>query len=158
MFAIFFGKILVLMIAGKIAKIIELAKILYHTVLSSVKPIPHMVNEMAREHWWKSRNLNDCSDGGIYMETMILRIELKSLLSEFNVLCSCRWGRHNLVKVSVWLRQSLTFFFFKRFYQFNFSGCSDHMKTSSLKHNIRKELCTFSLWVKGADEDADEPS
>ena len=51
MFAIFFGKILVLMIAGKIAKIIELAKILYHTVLSSVKPIPHMINEMAREHW-----------------------------------------------------------------------------------------------------------
>ena len=51
MFAIFFGKILVLMIAGKIAKIIELAKILYHMVLSSVKPIPHMINEMAREQW-----------------------------------------------------------------------------------------------------------
>ena len=64
-------------------------KILYH---SSVKPIPHMINEMAREQWWKSRNLNDCSDGDIYMEIMILRIELKSLLSEFNVLCSCRWG------------------------------------------------------------------
>ena len=48
--AIFFGKILFLMITGKIAKIIKLAKILYHTVLSSIKPIPHMINEMAWEH------------------------------------------------------------------------------------------------------------
>jgi len=47
----FFGGILFLMIAGKVATIIELAKILYHTVLSSVKPIPHMINEMVREHW-----------------------------------------------------------------------------------------------------------
>ena len=39
------------MIAGKMAKIIELAKRLYHTVLSSVKPIPSMINEMAREYW-----------------------------------------------------------------------------------------------------------
>ena len=54
--------------------------------------VPHGIrfNERAKENWWTSRNLNDCSDGGIYMETMILRIELKSLLSEFNVLCSCR--------------------------------------------------------------------
>ena len=46
-----FGTILFLMIAGKIAKVKKLAKILYHTVLSSVKPISHMINEMAREHW-----------------------------------------------------------------------------------------------------------